>query len=126
MMIQEYTAEFDHPPTDEEVADFMGVSIDKYLSIVGCYRNTLSLDSEVGGDDSSRTLKDVIADDRIEDPITAIDREKISKAIHEALRSLTPREEKILRLRFGITENETDHQNFPITEDEIANLNERM
>jgi len=126
MMIQEYTAECGHPPSDEEIAAFMGVSMDKYLSIIGCYRSTLSLDAEIGNEDSGRALKDVIADDRIEDPSVAIDREKIVAVIREALKSLTPREEKILRLRFGISEDPTNHNDFPITEDEIDLLNMRV
>ena len=126
MMIQEYIAEFGHPPSDEEVAAFMGVSLDKYLSIMNCYRGTLSLDSNIGDDDDGRSLKDVIPDNRIEDPNLSIDKEKIAAVIHEALKSLTPREEKILRLRFGISEDPTNHNDFPITEDEIAALDERI
>ena len=55
----------------------------------------------------------------------SIDRYKIAAAIRRGLQSLTPREEKILRLRFGLTEDPTDHANFPITNEEIESLNFR-
>ena len=52
----------------------------------------------------------------------SIDREKIAAAIRRGLSKLTAREEKILRLRFGLLESSTDHVNFPITHDELLAL----
>jgi DNA-directed RNA polymerase sigma subunit (sigma70/sigma32) len=54
-----------------------------------------------------------------------IDREKSSEIIRLALASLTPREEKVIRMRFGIVEDSNDHENFPITAEEIEELNRR-
>jgi DNA-directed RNA polymerase sigma subunit (sigma70/sigma32) len=52
----------------------------------------------------------------------SIDRDKIAAAIRRGLSKLSAREEKILRLRFGLTEDPTDHAKFPITHAEIAAL----
>ena len=126
LMIQDYTKEFGCGPSDEEVADFMGVSLHKYLSLMNTYRSTVSLDSSaVPGDPEGPQLHETIEDDENPDPIEMMDREKIIKIVREALASLSPREEKVLRLRYGITEEEDDSQNFPITYDELENLNSR-
>ena len=55
----------------------------------------------------------------------SIDRAKIATAIRRGLAKLTAREEKILRLRFGISEDPTDHESFPITKSEIIALTAR-
>lgn len=127
MMMQEYEKEFGVQPTDEEVADFMGVSMTTYSSLMGCYKQTLSLDAEVGNgaDGSGRRLADVIADGDAEDPGDVMDRETIISTIRNAIMSLSPREEKILRLRFGITEDPTNDLDFGITEQEVNQLNVR-
>ena len=49
------------------------------------------------------------------DPGDELDKVAIRGILVEALRKLTPREENIIRLRFGLTESPTDHRNFPIT-----------
>jgi RNA polymerase primary sigma factor len=128
MMIREYTEEFGVPPTDEEVASFMGCSLDTYRILMNTYRTPLSLDGKVGSESEgeSRQLKDIIADE-ISDPADeVIDREKVINIIRKALSSLTPREEKVIRLRFGIEEDPADHNNFPITQQEIEALDSRL
>jgi len=49
----------------------------------------------------------------------------MAAAVRRGLMKLTAREEKIIRLRFGLTESPTDHKNFPITVQEIINLDSR-
>jgi len=127
MMIREYTEEFGVPPTDAEAAEFMGVSLNTYSSLMNYYRGTVSLDAgRVPGDPDSPSLGDSIADHNAEDPGESIDREKIIGIIRAALATLTPREEKVIRLRFGISEDPADHENYPITESEINDLNIRL
>jgi DNA-directed RNA polymerase sigma subunit (sigma70/sigma32) len=53
---------------------------------------------------------------------TVIDNQKILQALRGAMSSLTPREEKIVRLRFGIAEPDDDTERFPITESEYSDL----
>ncbi len=126
MMIQDYTKEFSFAPSDEEVADFMGVSLVKYLSLMNAYRSTVSLDSSaVPGDAEGPRLHETLEDTENPDPVEVMDHEKIVAIIRSALSTLTPREEKILRLRFGITEEASNSANFPITTDELTALNAR-
>jgi len=127
MMIREYTEEFGVPPADNEVAEFMGVSLSMYATLMNSYRGTVSLDSGRNPNDSdSPSLGDIIADPNAEDAGDIIDRNKIIGVIRQALASLTPREEKILRLRFGISEQSNDHENYPITESELNELDSRF
>jgi RNA polymerase primary sigma factor len=127
MMIQDYTAEFGCPPNDDEVAEFMGVSLNKYLSLMNTYRGTLSLDAPaMSGDADGPRLHETIADHNQHDPIESMDREKVIAIVREALASLTPREEKVIRLRFGISEEPNDSENYPITQEEINVLDSRL
>lgn len=126
LMIRDYTEEFGYPPSDEEVAAFMGTSVDTYRLLMNTYRTPMSLETPVGGDQGgSKTLKDTIADPDSESMDESLDREKITEVIRQALSSLTPREEKVMRLRFGISENPTDSSKFPITQPEIEELDAR-
>ena len=87
--------------------------------------STLDAKIDTGSDGSSKTLKDTLADTESENMDEVIDKEKIISVIRQALSSLTPREEKVMRLRFGITEDSKNHNVFPITDSEIEILNQR-
>lgn len=123
IMIQEYTEEFGFPPSNSEVAEFMGVSESTYISMMNCYKGTISIDSSFGDSEDSPKIKDTIPSND-EDPGDVLDREKIGDIIKSALLTLTPREEIIIRLRFGISESFDDHLNFPITNLEIKKLDQ--
>ena len=126
MMIQDYTAEFGSPPTDEEVASFMGVSTSKYSTLMNTYRGTVSLDSTAySSDEDGPQLHETLADSNQLDPNEVMDHEKVIMIVRQALSTLTPREEKVLRLRFGLTEEKDDDAKFPISQEEIAALNAR-
>jgi RNA polymerase primary sigma factor len=127
MMIREYTEEFGFAPSDKEVAEFMGCSLNMYQTLMNTYRGTLSLDAgRIPGDPDSPSLGESIQDMNAQDPGEAIDRDKMMVILRSALASLSPREEKIIRLRFGLGEEPTDDENFPITQDEIEVLNARQ
>ena len=128
MMIREFTEEFGSPPSDEEVAAFMGVSTDMYRTLMNTYRVPLSLDSKVGGEESddTRALKDTITDPNAEEPDIAIDRDKVVSIIRKALKTLSPREERVIRLRFGLSEQDNNHEDFPITVEELKALDSRV
>jgi len=126
MMIQDYAAEFGVSPTDEEVAEFMGVSCNKYTTLMNAYRGTISLDSSAkSSDDEGPKLHETLADSSLSDPSEAMDNEKIIAIVRQAFSTLTPREEKVLRLRFGITEESDNDTQYPITEKELAILDSR-
>jgi RNA polymerase primary sigma factor len=121
--ISEYEEEFGQHPTNEEIAALLGVTEDAIENAISCSIATISsLDSAVyaNGDETGRQLSETIVDSQVEDPADILDRQKTIEIIRNALSSLTPREEKIVRLRFGITESETDHVNFPITKSQLA------
>lgn len=119
----DYEREFGQKPTNQEIADLLGVSIDMIESMIECTAPSVSIDKSTGvdGSGSTRTLRDTIPDDS-DSVETLLDNQKIMQALRSAMSSLTPREQKIVRLRFGITENEDDTDNFPISESEYNNL----
>lgn len=122
----EYQREFGTQPTVEELADIMGVSVSSLDVLLQTSRYTLSLDAPgMATDDADAPrLGDLLPGTDGEEANESIDRDKIAIAIRRGLKKLTAREEKILRLRFGLTENPADHVNFPITKSEIAALDE--
>jgi RNA polymerase primary sigma factor len=123
-VMAEYEREFGVQPSIEEIADLLGVGKNMLGVIMQTSKYTLSLDAPTSpdGDSDSPRLCDVIEGENGNDIDLIIDREKISAAIRKGFASLTSREEKILRLRFGITEDPTDHTKYPITREEIQAL----
>jgi RNA polymerase primary sigma factor len=113
---EEYQREFGVQPTVEELADILGVGSGSLDILLQTSKYTLSLDAP--GMESGEMIPGTGADE-IND---SIDRDKIAAAIRRGLSKLSAREEKILRLRFGLTEDPTDHAKFPITHAEIAAL----
>ena len=123
---KEYALEFDTQPTHEEIAEILGVTVDLVKVTLESGIPTTSLSSPVGSDsDDGRKLEDVIPDPDSYDPISAMDHEKLILAVREALSSLSPREEKIVRLRFGLSE-EFDSEEFRITQEELDVLDSRL
>ena len=106
-MIEEYEEEFGTEPTIEEICEALGVTEKMAKASLDSIklRYLVSLDRPVGKDgDSNRTLADIIPDDNpfsIEDKL---DNEVFREAIIDAFKSLTKREEQVIRLRFGISE----------------------
>lgn len=100
-----YEEEFGQPPTDEELAELLGVDL-KVINKARSHKyRFVSLDAQQGqssGEDYNRRLGDLIPDDNADDPDEQLDQAKISLLVREGLKTLSPREEKILRMRFGI------------------------
>jgi len=105
VMIDEYTEEFGAPPETEEIASALGVSLKLIKAAEDSLklRNIMSIDAPVGYD-SNRTIKDIIPDNRSESLDDRLDNIKLKQLIQNSLKSLTKREEQVLRLRFGIDE----------------------
>ena len=122
---EEFEEEFGHAPSQDEIADMLGVKKQTLNALIKSSRFTLSLDAKIGRSDDGggRTLAEVIPEDK-ESLDDLLDREKLVHLVRSALSSLSDREEKVLRLRFGLNEDPTDHKNFPITEREIKTLEE--
>ena len=123
---EEFQEEFGHEPTQDEIADMLGVKKQTLNALIKSSRFTLSLDAKVSRSDDGggRTLAEVIPEDK-EHLDDLLDREKLVLIVRSALSGLSDREEKVLRLRFGLSEDPRDHDNFPITEKQIKKLEER-
>jgi len=114
-IINDYKLEFGIEPTNEEIADLLGTTVETLQSIITCTSPTVRLDDSPSrsedGESSKRSWQDLIIDHGNENPEEKIDRLKLMDAIRRAFDKLTPREEIILRLRFGITEDFENEEN---------------
>ena len=90
-----------HEPTPEELAKAMDMSVERVREIQRMAQEPASLESPVGEEEDS-SLGDSVADENAEAPGKAADRAMVAQQINLALKSLTPREEKVIRLRFGL------------------------
>src|SRR5919106_1761873 len=95
--------QFGRRPTTEEIAAHMAVPIAKVQTILNLVREPLSLETPLG-DEAGNCLADVIIDERAVDPEALLMDESFKKEIQRTLTTLTPREEKIICMRFGIHE----------------------
>lgn len=104
---QEYLEEFNCEPSIEEISDILNLKKKHVLLAIeaGRSKNTMSLQAKAGGagaDDTNRTLADVIPDHSQNNIDQKLDNEKIRDKILLAFKSLSKREELVLRLRFGL------------------------
>jgi RNA polymerase primary sigma factor len=103
--IRDYENEFNNRPSNAEIAEMLGVSeetVKESLYNTGL-TSTISLDTPVG-EESDRTLMETIVDDRGTHIDELLDRARVFDVVKQCMHLLTPREEQVLRLRFGITE----------------------
>ena len=112
--------------TPEELAEKMDLSEDKIRKVLKIAKEPISMETPVGDDDDSH-LGDFIEDNNIESPIDRATAEGLREATLEILETLTPREAKVLRMRFGIEMN-TDHtleevgKQFDVTRERIRQI----
>jgi RNA polymerase primary sigma factor len=102
-------------PTYDEIAEKMDLPVEKVRKILGISKEPVSLETPIG-DDEDTLLGDFIADKKVSAPPDDVSISYLIDHLDEVLSTLTPREEKILRMRFGIGER-TDY-----TLDEVGNL----
>lgn len=116
-------------PTLEEVAEKMGMSLDKVQKIFKITKKPISLETPIGEEEDSR-LEDFIEDKEIISPQEAAISSSMAKQIQRVLSTLNKREEKIVRMRFGIGEKH-DHtleevgQDFDVTRERIRQIEEK-
>ena len=105
-IIEEYEEEFGFKPSQKEVAELLGVNPKTLQSLIKSSASAVSLESAAFKSDrgSDRQLHEILLDENARDPGDEIDRQRLEEAIREALSDLSPREETVLRLRFGISE----------------------
>ncbi len=94
--------ELGREPTPVEISKMTDLPMDKILAILEASREPISLETPVGDDDS--TLGDFLENQESESPYDAVQNRELSSRVTEVLSTLTDREEKIIRLRFGIGE----------------------
>jgi RNA polymerase primary sigma factor len=122
MLIQELGRE----ATPEEIADKMDMPVDKVRKVLKIAKEPISLETPVGEEEDSH-LGDFIEDKKVINPAEAIVNINLAEQTRRVLSTLTPREEKVLRMRFGIGE-ESDHtleevgQDFNVTRERIRQI----
>lgn len=91
-------------PLPEEIATEMGVDVEKVHIIESINQETVSLEQPIGDDDEKSTRGEFIADDKILRPDQEASRRILQDQIREVLNELSPKEKKILELRYGLTD----------------------
>ncbi|OGL66610.1 RNA polymerase sigma factor RpoD [Candidatus Uhrbacteria bacterium RIFCSPHIGHO2_01_FULL_63_20] len=114
-------------PLPEEIAAEMNEPLDKVLHIRRISQDTVSLETSVGEDDEDSKLEDFIEDTKTISPDRAAARELLRDYVREAMRELSPREQKILEMRFGLTDGvshtlEEVGKEFDVTRERIRQI----
>jgi RNA polymerase primary sigma factor len=118
--------EIGREPTPEEIAEKMEMPLDKVRKVLKIAKEPISLETPIGEEEDSH-LGDFIEDKAIVSPQDAVISVNLSEQTRKVLASLTPREEKVLRKRFGIGEK-YDHtleevgQDFDVTRERIRQI----
>ena len=101
-LLQEYGRE----PTIDEIADKLGMSADKVREIMKAAQDPVSLETPIGEEDDSH-LGDFIPDDSSPTPAEAVSYQLLREQLNKVLHTLTPREEMVIKLRFGLEDGRT-------------------
>ena len=98
--------ELGHDPTPEEISAEMNMSVDKVREILKIAQEPVSLETPIGEEEDSH-LGDFIEDNKVCEPSEAASFTLLKEQLVDVLSTLTPREEKVLKLRFGIEDGRT-------------------
>ncbi|MCK6594547.1 MAG: RNA polymerase sigma factor RpoD [Bacteriovoracaceae bacterium] len=118
--------ELGREPTPEEIAEKMELPVDKVKKVQKISKEPISLETPIGEEEDS-SLGDFIEDKKVISPVDAVMSVTLSEQTRAVLSTLTPREEKVLRMRFGIGEK-SDHtleevgQDFFVTRERIRQI----
>jgi RNA polymerase primary sigma factor len=118
--------EIGREPTPEEIAEKMELPLDKVRKVLKIAKEPISLETPIGEEEDSH-LGDFIEDKAITSPSDAVINMNLAEQTRKVLATLTPREEKVLRMRFGIGEK-SDHtleevgQDFEVTRERIRQI----
>ena len=121
-MVQEMGRE----PLPDELAERMEMPEDKVHKVLKIAKRTISMETPIGDDEDSH-LGDFIEDQTVHSPVDSATSEGLKETTHSVLAGLTPREAKVLRMRFGIDMN-TDHtleevgKQFDVTRERIRQI----
>ena len=118
--------ELGRDPTPEEISEKMEIPVDKVRKVMKIAKEPISLETPIGEEDDSQ-LGDFIEDKNVINPSFAMSNLNLVNQTRKVLATLTPREEKVLRMRFGIGE-ESHHtleevgQDFNVTRERIRQI----
>jgi RNA polymerase primary sigma factor len=121
-LVQEYGRE----PSPEEIARKMGIPVAKVRKVLKIAQEPISLETPIGEEEDSH-LKDFIEDRTAVSPVEAVIQLNLKEQTQAVLKTLTPREEKVLKLRFGVGDG-SEHtleevgQSFAVTRERIRQI----
>ena len=125
-IVREKLQETGQEPTPEELAKIMDMPVDRVQRVLRITRDPISMDTPINDDEEAK-LGDFIQDTTVESPLDAATSTGLKEALRTVLETLTPREAKVLRMRFGIDMN-TDHtleevgKQFDVTRERIRQI----
>lgn len=103
---RELTQQLGREPSNEELAEKLGVPVRKVEEVFRAIQDPIGLQTPIGDEDTE--LEDFIGDKTSPSPISEAERIELSEHIQRILKTLTPKEEKVIKMRFGIGEDR-DH-----------------
>ncbi|MAZ80297.1 MAG: RNA polymerase sigma factor RpoD [Rickettsiales bacterium] len=124
---RQLTQELGRSPDVQEIADKLLMPVEKVRKVLRTSKDPVSLESPISGDDEESILGDFIEDKAAVQPYDATSHSKLKELATQMLSSLTPREERVLRMRFGIG-MVTDHtleevgKQFSVTRERIRQI----
>jgi RNA polymerase primary sigma factor len=124
---RQMTFELGYEPTAAEISERLAIPIDKVRKVMKIAKEPISLENPVGGNEDGGMVGDFIEDKNTVSPLGAAVQSNLRKITTRMLSGLTPREERVLRMRFGIGTN-TDHtleevgQQFSVTRERIRQI----
>jgi RNA polymerase primary sigma factor len=119
--------ELGREPTSEEIAKKMDIPVSKVRKVLKIAQEPISLETPIGEEEDSH-LGDFIEDKTITNPADAVISTNLREITDEVLKSLTPREEKVIKMRFGLGPNGSEHtleevgQHFAVTRERIRQI----
>jgi len=123
LLVQELGRE----PTSEEIGKRMDIPVSKVRKVLKIAQEPISLETPIGEEEDSH-LGDFIEDKKAVSPLEAAIRYDLQRQINGALETLTPREEKVIKMRFGVGDGGSEHtleevgQHFAVTRERIRQI----
>ncbi len=130
-VLRRLTQDLGREPLAEEVATEMGLEVEKIHVIEQINQETRSLEQPIGDDDDKSTFGEFIPDDKILRPDQESSRRILSDQVHEVLADLSPKEQKILEMRYGLIDGvqhtlEEVGKEFAVTRERIRQIEAKV
>ncbi len=130
-VVRRLSQDLGREPLAEEIATEMGIEVEKVHVIENINQETRSLEQPIGDDDEKSTLGEFIPDDKILRPDQDASRRILSDQVREVLDELSPKEKKILELRYGLIDGvqhtlEEVGQEFGVTRERIRQIEAKV